>query len=137
MVLAHAELAIAEFVQRHVHLGDLAGDHVVAGDQLVALQFQRAHRFAPRQDREALRLDELTAFVQQRVQDARFDRVGVLADVDQCGVTPLLTVRAAPACRRRRTGGWLARCGTAAPVPCGTGRQRPLTSTPMNSATSE
>jgi hypothetical protein len=44
VVLADAELAIAEFVQGKVHLGNLAGDHVVTGDQLVALQLERAHR---------------------------------------------------------------------------------------------
>jgi len=64
VVLAHAELAIAEFVQRHVHFGDLTLDNIVARDELIALQFERAHGFAPRQDREALRLDELAAFVE-------------------------------------------------------------------------
>ena len=92
MVLAHAELAVAEFVQRHVHLGDLAGHHVVAGDQLVALQFERAHGLAARQDREALRLDELAGFVEQRVQDAGLDRVGVLLDVDQGRVATLVAL---------------------------------------------
>ena len=33
VVLAHAELTVAEFVERDVHLGDLAGHHVVAGDR--------------------------------------------------------------------------------------------------------
>ena len=92
VVLAHAELAVAEFVQRHVHLGDLAGHHVVAGDQLVALQFERAHGLAPRQDREALRLDELAGFVEQRVQDAGLDRVGVFLDVHQGRVAALVAV---------------------------------------------
>jgi hypothetical protein len=92
VVLAHAELAVAEFVQRHVHLGDLAGHHVVAGDQLVALQFERAHGLAARQDREALRLDELAGFVEQRVQDAGLDGVGVLLDVDQGRVAALVAL---------------------------------------------
>ncbi len=92
VILTHAELAIAEFVQRHVHLGHLAGDHVVAGDQLVALQFQRAHRFPARQDREALRLDELAGLVEQGVEGAGLHRIGVLADVHQRGIAPLVAV---------------------------------------------
>ena len=40
VVLAHAELPVAELVQRHVHVCDLALDDVIAGDQLVALQLE-------------------------------------------------------------------------------------------------
>ena len=76
MVLTHAELAIAEFVECHVHFCDLGGDHVVAGDELIALQFERTHRLAPGEDREALRFDELAGFVEQRIQDAGLNGIG-------------------------------------------------------------
>jgi hypothetical protein len=126
VVLAHAELAVAEFVQRHVHLGDLAGDHVVAGDQLVALQFERAHGLAARQDREALRLDELAGLVEQRVQDAGLDGVGVLLDVHQRGIAPLFAVAQFELVAAEGQ----ARVGSvrySGPAVIGTGRQQPLT----------
>jgi len=43
VVLAHAELAVAELVQGDVHGGDLALDDVVARDQLVSLELERPH----------------------------------------------------------------------------------------------
>jgi hypothetical protein len=92
VVLAHAELPVAEFVECNVHLGHLAGHHVVAGDELVTLEFERPHRFAPGQDREALRLDKLAGLVEQGIQDAGLHRVGVLLDVHQRRIAAALTL---------------------------------------------
>ena len=86
MVLAHAELAVAQFVEGHIHVGNLGGDDVITGHELGALEFERPHRFASGQDRKALGLDEFARFVEQGVQDAGLDPVGVFLDVDQRGV---------------------------------------------------
>ncbi len=83
VVLTHAELAVAELVEGDVHLGHLGGDDVVAGDQLGALEFERAHGLAARKNGKALRLDEFAGFVEQRIEHAGFHRIGVLLDVDQ------------------------------------------------------
>jgi hypothetical protein len=127
VVLAHAKLTVPEFVEGDVHLGHLACDHVVTGDELIARQFQRPHRVAPGQDREALCLDELAVLVEQRVQDARVDGIGIFLDVHQRGVAPASPLRSSSLFRQMR-----ARASVAA---AGQDRAPCVDQVPRNSAT--
>ena len=91
-VLAHDELAVAQLVERHVHRFDLRDHRIVGREQLVALCGQCGHRLPAWQAGEALRLDELRVFVEQRAERARFDLAGEFFDGQHRGVTTTLAL---------------------------------------------